>query len=174
MELDQILRDYTVKFNGRALELSSDCKEYLNIKIVFSSNAIPHLVGLDKLLSAPTTRPKKLNQLIRNGKYTLDMVKNDVAYGDIKSRIDNYSFIERAFTNYQQCSFIPNTTDPHRLGKVEIVLSEDLSNKEMVVLGLIRTNQGYFTPATLHIRNVPNSFSTIKKYKIRNIVWLPQ
>lgn len=172
MELDEILSDYTIKFNGRALELYTDCKEYLNIKIAFSSTAIPHLLGLDKMISVPTTRPKKLNKLIKDKKYTIDMVKRDVAYGDIKSRIDNYSFIEKVFTNYQYCSFIPNKTDPHRLGKVEVVLSENLSNKEMVILGLVATSQGYFTPATLHVRNIPNSFSTIKRYKIKNVVWL--
>lgn len=173
MELDEILNDYTQKFNGRALELRTDCIDYLIIKIAFSSTAIPHLIGLDKLSSVPTTRPKKLNKLISNFEYTMDMVKKDVAYGDIKSRIDNYPFIERVFKNYQLYSFIPNNTNPHRLGKVEIVLSENLNHKEMLILGLVPTDQGYFTPATLHVRNIPNSFSLIKKYKINSVVWLP-
>lgn len=175
IELIELLDRYRQLLNKKYIIETNDNK-LSAVEIVFREANFPHLIGLQKMASfnkhVKSKRSKDIIKAITETELTMNHVVTDKNFYNIEPRIQTFYFMLDIFVNLDKTPVFVQIRDmkPKRLDNVDFILYRYIDNgRKIEVVGFSQTNNGWFAPATLHIRKVPNSFTSIRRAQIKRI-----
>lgn len=166
MEVNEIVQDYKINFDGKTCIVYINYKKLSEFVISFDTNDLFHLLGFHKITRLRATR---WVDLVSKNQFVLSNYKNHPEFREVLSRIDNYLFLYELF--YQD--------------KVKIcILEKDLNSNPMklqvifykeddtraVILGLKKDFSGVYKLATLHEAK-KDKYSSLRRTNVEKIEW---
>lgn len=171
-KLEDYLTKYHNQFVGKRILLTTNIKSLSEIEIRFFDTDLPHLLGLQKLVRVSGSSTKIIQQ-IQQQTLQLSHITADPNFSEVAARFEHFDFIRQIF--YDEIPAFVNISDmkPKRLGNVNLIFFEFINrNREIVVFGLAPSKQGYYVPATLHVRRGQDSFTQTRKAQVLSLDWL--
>ena len=178
IELIELLDRYCQLLDKRFIIDTNDNK-LPKVEIVFREANFPHLIGLQKMASfgkyVSSKRATDVIKAIKETSLTMEQVISDNNFYDIRPRIQTFDFMLDTFLNLDNTPAFVQIRDmkPRRLGNVDFILYKYIDNDRRIeVAGFSQTKNSWFAPATLHIRKVPNTFTDMRRARIKEITVL--
>lgn len=160
---------YSKNYHGKLVNITTAYKPISSVDITFNNDNFPHLVGLHKLYGGSA---KEQIKKIESGKLTLKMLQKHNDYGDMKDRLDHFSFIDKVFIREEikECVQVSSADKKNRM-KLDIVFLEDDTEKVMT-LGIRKVYNGIYIPVTFYVsRNKKGQYEKSKRATIKKLIW---
>lgn len=172
IDAKDFFNDFQSNFHNQKFCIETNANFCKSIIIRFDIAQLPHILGMEKLNLFDSYANRTIGS-VRNEKITFKEIKKDSNFGSIKTRFIHYDFLEQVFYTAYKPEFVSITNMPNkRIGNTDLLFFRILNDKEMVCIGIIKDNNGYYVPTTLHVRNIPNDFQRQHRIRIIKKYWL--
>lgn len=172
MNILETYKLFESRFNGQVLAIETNFKRFPIFYIKFSTNQLPHLLGLHKLYSYP---PKEMIEQIKCGNINYSDVKKHKNFGDIKDRLLCFNFFIDTFLNdLNSVIIVVSESDNCNSMKLDLVFKgEKYGRKEIIGLRKSNKEADMFSPVTFFAtKNKKFDYQHSSKIKIEKKYWL--
>jgi len=159
-------KNFEKNYHQKEIVVTSNFKKIPVLRILFDNSNFPHLIGLHKIYS---TRPTELISKIENEKITLEHLKSNRQYTDMKDRVLNIHRLNHFFYSPKSEYFIfLNEVDKRNQMNLEIVFFEKDLDK-FYTLGIRPRKDGKYSPVTFFVRKGKQLYPNSPRVKIHKI-----
>jgi len=158
--------NFEKNYHKKEILITSTFRKAPTLRITFDNSNFPHLIGLHKIYSS---RPNILISQITNEKITIEQLKTNRKYTDIKDRVLNIHRLDNFFYNPKAEYFIfLNEVDKRNQMNLEIVFFEKSSDK-FYTLGIRPRKDGKYSPVTFFVKKGKTLYPNSPRIKIQDI-----
>lgn len=164
-----ILSDFQKNFDNKVCVIETNYKKLNQIKVLFKTTQLPHLMGFHKITNGSAT---KIIKRINDESFTFENTKHHPNFFQIQDRLLGYSFLKEIFYDHKtEVMIVTRDMKPNTM-RLDIVFFKNEKNKD-IILGLRKeSNTPYFVPTTLYkTKTSRNLFRNRRRTKINKIYW---
>ena len=165
MNIKEIVEDYELNFSGKQCLFRTSYNKLPEILVRFEVEDLFHILGIHKLDTG--LRAKKWIEKVKKNQFLLSDYSKHSRFSEVLPRVRNYEFFYEIFYQDKVKVCILNKDLMRNTMNLSVVFYKD-EKKKVIVIGIRRTSEGYYVPATLH-ESKSNTYSRMKKTSITKV-----
>lgn len=165
MNIKEIVEDYELNFSGKQCLFQTSYNKLPEILVRFEVEDLFHILGIHKLDTG--LRAKKWIECVKSSQFMLNDYSKHSRFSEVLPRVRNYKFFYEIFYQDKVKVCVLDKDLTRNTMKLSVVFYKD-EKKKVIVIGIRKTSEGYYVPATLH-ESRSNIYSRMKKTVIKKI-----